>query len=119
MIPSTKYQYEKDGEKVLSSEYEYMNNKSSGHDINGTIQQQQYYQPMADERYVVTPELTVSSTKSSIRHHSKRVGITLVDNPVPNLDEMEDDLAKKTNNKLSTFITRLKAILLFKKNTKK
>jgi hypothetical protein len=72
------------------------------------------------DRYVVTPELTISP-KSLFQQQQQQnrevVGITLVDNAVPNLDQEEEEEADSSSvkkRKLSLFILKLRALFLFK-----
>ena len=106
MIPSTKYQDVRDGEKVLIEE------PDTTPSINGP-----YRIISPDENYVATPDLTVSSTANSIQ---QRTGVTLIDNPVPSFDPSPDSKKKKQGKKnFSAVLFKLKAIFLFTNHDKK
>lgn len=111
MIPSTKYQYELDNEKVLSHEHEEL--PSSGnllHKVGGATQPYQPTTTNLDDRYVVTPDLTISSGYSV---HNKP-GITLVDDAVV---LPPPPLQKK---KLSSLLRlKLKVVFLFANKNKR
>lgn len=114
MIPSTKYQFELDGEKVLSYEYEDLPPSDKAlHRVDGAAQPNYPITASSitnsNNRYVVTPELTISSGYSV----HNRPGVTLVDDAVVVSPPIE-------RKKLSTLLRlKLKVVFLFTNRSKR
>lgn len=114
MMASPKYQYELDGEKVLSYEHEDL--PPSGNSLYRVDGVTLPHPPTTtssitnlDHRYVVTPDLTISSGCSV--HH--RPGITLVDDAVVGSSPFK-------RKKFSTLLRlKLKVVYLFANRSKR